>query len=232
MQRLLLADDDIELCQLLGEFLTQEGFEIDVTHDGESAIEKALNNEYDLMVLDVMMPKMNGFDVLRELRPQSQLPVLMLTARVEDVDNIIGLELGADDYLAKPCSPRVLVAHIRAILRRKAMHENEKHLESQDTTLKVGDLEMQLGARSVSCKDKHMIMTSTEYDVLEVLVREAGNVVSKEELTEQALGRKLTQHDRSIDMHVSNLRKKLGPLANGRERIQTVRGVGYLYTRD
>jgi two-component system response regulator CpxR len=232
MQRLLLADDDIELCQLLGEFLTQEGFEIDLTHDGESAIEKALNNEYDLMVLDVMMPKMNGFDVLRELRPQSQLPVLMLTARVEDVDNIIGLELGADDYLAKPCSPRVLVAHIRAILRRKAMHENEKHLESQDTTLKVGDLEMQLGARSVSCKDKHMIMTSTEYDVLEVLVREAGNVVSKEELTEQALGRKLTQHDRSIDMHVSNLRKKLGPLANGRERIQTVRGVGYLYTRD
>ena len=230
MNHILLADDDVELCGMLKEYLEAEGFQVNMAHDGETALSQARTGDYELMILDVMMPQLNGFDVLRELRRDSLMPVLMLTARDEDVDSIIGLELGADDYLPKPCNPRVLVARIRAILRRtQAPTENREGTELPDT-LKLGDLEMQTGSRTVVLAGKPVTMTSTEYSVLEVLLREAGHVVSKAALSERALGRKLTRYDRSIDMHLSNLRKKLGPLANGKERIKTVRGVGYQYT--
>lgn len=230
MNRILLADDDHELCELLKQYLEIEGFEVGVALDGEAALNAALTGDYDLMVLDVMMPLRNGFDVLRELRKNSMMPVLMLTARGEDVDSIVGLELGADDYLPKPCSPRVLVAHIRAIMRRAQTQAGADEGLEPPETIKLGDLEIQTGSRSTLLAGKTVSMTSTEYNVLEILLREAGRVVSKTALSERALGRELTPYDRSIDMHVSSLRKKLGPLAGGKERIKTVRGVGYQYT--
>src|SRR5713226_1468608 len=227
MSRLLLADDDVALSEMLTQYLAAEGFTVDTAHDGEAALAKARAGNYDLVVLDVMMPRKSGFEVLRALRARSLMPVLMLTARGEDVDSIVGLELGADDYLAKPCNPRVLVARIRAILRR-AEGNTER---GAPQTLKLGNLEMHRGTRSVHCHGRAIAMTSTEYSVLEVLLREAGRVVSKADLSERALGRKLTRYDRSLDMHVSSLRKKLGPLGGGEERIKTVRGVGYQYVR-
>jgi len=228
MHRVLLADDDIELTDLLAEYLSQEGFEVDTAHDGKSALQKALDDHYELIILDVMMPELNGFDVLRQLRTQSQVPVLMLTARGEDVDSIVGLEIGADDYLAKPCNPRVLVAHMRAILRRSEM-ATENTAATADS-LTIGDIELQRGARRVLRDGQAVTMTSTEYRVLEVLLEEAGHVVSKQDMSMRALGRELNLYDRSLDMHVSNLRKKLGPLADGEERIKTIRGVGYQYS--
>ena len=229
MTRILLADDDVELCEMLKEYLATEGFGVDTANDGASALAKAMTGNYDMVVLDVMMPKKNGFDVLRELRMHSLTPVLMLTARDEDVDSIVGLELGADDYLGKPCNPRVLVAHIRSILRRAEPPRADQNGGATPEAIRINDLEMHTGSRTITCKGARIEMTSTEYSVLEVLLREAGRVVSKMELSERALGRKLSRYDRSLDMHVSNLRKKLGPLPNGEERIKTVRGVGYQY---
>ena len=227
MPRLLLADDDRELCEMLAEYLRGEGFDVDVAHDGASALAKLPGGDYDLVVLDVMMPGTNGFDVLRELRRKSLMPVLMLTARGSDMDSVVGLELGADDYLPKPCNPRVLVARIRAILRRADHGEPERAAGD----LAAGDVVLQRGARRVLQHGAPVDLTSTEYSVLAVLLEETGRVVSKEALSERALGRKLARYDRSLDMHISNLRRKLGPLPGGEERIQTVRGVGYLYTR-
>lgn len=233
MTQILLADDDEELTQMLSEYLEAEGFRVRLAHDGEAALARVAEGGVALMVLDVMMPRMNGMGVLRSLRSEPQwdrLPVLMLTARGDDVDSIIGLELGADDYLAKPCNPRVLVARIRAILRR-AEHQQGGNTEHAETSVE-GDLEIRHGARKVLLNGQPVSMTSTEFSVLESLVKAAGRVVAKAELSEQALGRPLGRYDRSLDMHVSNLRKKLGPLRNGNERIQTVRGVGYQYTRE
>lgn len=226
--RILLADDDEELCDMLGDYLRREGFDVDCAHDGDAALVSALAGGYDLLVLDVMMPKRDGFDVLRRLRQESLIPVLMLTARGSDVDSILGLELGADDYLPKPCNPRVLMARMRAVLRR-AGAEAEGDGDADD--LAVGDIELQRGARRVRRDGAPIELTSTEFSVLAVLLQSAGRVVGKEALSEQALGRKLTRYDRSLDMHISNLRRKLGALPGGEERIQTVRGVGYLYRR-
>ena len=231
MARILLADDDIELSGMLVDYLAGEGFEVDVAHDGDAALSKALINQYDLLILDVMMPRRNGFDVLRELRTQSQLPVLMLTARGHDVDSIVGLELGADDYLAKPSNPRVMVARIRAILRRAAARAALQNGKDRPDQIVLDDLVMHVGSRTVMCGNHPIDMTSTEFSLLHVLLREAGSVVLKSALSQQALGRKLSRYDRSLDMHVSNLRKKLGPLPDGQERIKTVRGMGYIYTR-
>lgn len=225
--RLLLADDDEELCEMLGEYLRGEGFDIAVVHDGEAALERLAGEAFDLVVLDVMMPRINGLDVLRELRRRSLIPVLMLTARGSDVDSVVGLELGADDYLPKPCNPRVLVARVRAVLRRAGPGDSPHEAD----IVRVRDIELQHGARRVLRNGSPVELTSTEYSVLAVLLDEVGRVVTKESLSEQALGRKLTRYDRSLDMHISNLRRKLGPLPNGEERIQTVRGVGYLYTQ-
>jgi DNA-binding response OmpR family regulator len=227
MARILLADDDIELGDMLTEYLCKEGFEVDVAHDGDTALSKALANPYDLLILDVMMPNRNGFDVLRELRARSLLPVLMLTARGDNVDSVVGLELGADDYLAKPSNPRVMVARIRAILRRVEAHNGNE----RSGQIALDDIVMFTGSRTVTCGNIPISMTSTEFSVLDILLREAGNIVTKAILSERALGRKLSRYDRSLDMHVSNLRKKLGPLPDGQDRIKTVRGVGYIYSR-
>lgn len=231
MSRILLTDDDVELCEMLSEYLTREGFEVQAAYDGETALQKIRAEPFDLIVLDVMMPRKGGFEMLRELRTESLIPVLMLTARGEDVDSIVGLELGADDYLPKPCNPRVLVARIRAILRRSGPKPPEERDNQPPETLCIGDVEMHTGTRSVLCRTEPVALTSTEYSVLEVLLREAGHVVPKTVLCERALGRKLTRYDRSLDMHVSSLRRKLGPTQGGEDRIKTVRGVGYQYLR-
>lgn len=231
MARILLADDDIELSDMLIDYLGKEGFDVDAAYEGDAALAKALANQYDLLILDVMMPNRNGFEVLRELRMQSSLPVLMLTARGDDVDSVVGLELGADDYLAKPSSPRVMVARIRAILRRAEAHPGSLNPNERPGDIAHHDLVMHSGSRTVVRGGLPIPMTSTEFSVLAVLLREAGCVVPKANLSEQALGRKLSRYDRSLDMHVSNLRKKLGPFPDGQERIKTVRGVGYIYSR-
>lgn len=227
MNKILLADDDIELADMLVEYLALEGFSVDTAYDGKSALEKAESGLYDLVILDVMMPELNGFDVLRQLRSHSQVPVLMLTARGDDVDSIVGLEIGADDYLSKPCNPRVLVAHMRAILRRSESGNENTSASAED--LQLEDLYLQRGKRRVLINNQPVSMTSTEYSVLVVLLENAGTVVSKQRLSLEALGRDLSSYDRSLDMHVSNLRKKLGTAKDGHDRITTVRGIGYQY---
>jgi len=224
--RILLADDDVELCGLLSEYLADEGFSVDAVHDGEAAVDSGGAGEYAVIVLDVMMPRLNGFDALRELRRLTQTPVLMLTARGDDVDRIVGLEMGADDYLPKPCNPRELVARLRAILRRARPWSSSKDLSE---TLGAEDLVLHPGTREALLAGLPLSLTSAEFNVIEMLIRSLGRVVSKEDLSEQALGRKLERYDRSIDVHVSNLRKKLGPGSDGEPRIKTVRGRGYLY---
>jgi two-component system response regulator CpxR len=224
---ILVADDDSILSDLLATFLQREGFRITQVFDGEAAVARALATPYDLIVLDVMLPQRDGFDVLRTLRAQIQTPVIMLTARGDDIDRILGLEMGADDYLPKPFNPRELLARIRAILRRSAAGGTAH----EPTTITLGDLTLSLGDRSVRVHGQLVALTSTEFTVLEILVKQAGQIVSKEELSATALARKLGPYDRSLDMHISNLRKKLGPLPHGDTRLKTVRGIGYLYVR-
>ncbi len=232
MNRILVIDDDTELCELLTDYLSGEGFEVQTANRGDQGADRALSEDYALVVLDVMLPNLNGFDVLRKIRQSSQLPVIMLTARGDDVDRIVGLELGADDYLPKPFNPRELVARIRAIQRRT---EDAAGLQSarQDSAaeLSVGDICLCPANRSVKRAGKAVDLTSVEFTLLEVLLRQAGQVISREELVEKALGRRLTAYDRSIDVHVSALRKKLGHQYRDTERIKTVRGVGYLYSQ-
>jgi len=227
MNKVLIIDDDEELCDLVSEYLTVEGFETTAVHDGETGLSRALSGEYDLAVLDVMLPKINGFDVLRNLREQSGLPVLMLTARGDDMERIVGLEIGADDYLPKPFNPRELVARLRAILRR-ASNEDANNLPAEK--INVDDLELSASSRSVKRGGQELAVTSVEFDLLSALLKEAGKVVKKEDLSEHVLERRLSPYDRSLDMHISNLRKKLGSREDGSERIKTVRSVGYIYT--
>ena len=227
--RVLLVDDDVELAELVGEYLIREGFTLDAETDGTHALGRAVSGDYQLTVLDVMLPGISGFDLLRGIRAISQMPVLMLTARGDDVDRIVGLELGADDYLSKPFNPRELVARIRAILRRTqtdARAGGERGVE----TLGVDDVAMDLGRRTVRRAGSPVELTAVEFTLLELLLRAAGTVVRRDELARGALGRALLPFDRSIDVHVSRLRKKLGPRAGGGERIATLRAVGYLYT--
>lgn len=227
MSNLLLADDDEELAKMLADYLQAEGFCVSLAHDGEQALHKALEGSYDLMILDIMMPKMNGLDVLRQLRQQSTLPVIMLTARGDDVDSIVGLELGADDYLGKPASARMLSARIRAVLRRFAAPDSVSARHAP--ALVLDDLHIHQASRTAVLNGRSIALTSTEFSVLASLAGAAGKIVSKQVLCESALGRPLERYDRSIDMHVSSLRKKLGVLHNGQERIKTVRGQGYQY---
>lgn len=226
MNRILIIDDDEELCELVSEFLSVEDFETTFAHDGQSGLERALSGEFDLAILDVMLPKMQGFDVLKNLRQQSDLPVLMLTARGDDAERIVGLEGGADDYLPKPFNPRELVARLRAILRR-VTPDGEEPLPERMT---IDDLEISATARSAKLHGDEVSLTSVEFDLLSALAREAGKVVKKEDLSETVLERSLSPYDRSLDMHISNLRKKLGLRTDGQERIKTVRSVGYIYT--
>lgn len=222
--KLLIIDDDRELCALLRDYLQLEGFDIDAIHDGAQAIELCKGREFDAIVLDVMLPRVQGFDVLRKLREFSTTPVIMLTARGEETDRIVGLEMGADDYLPKPCNPRELAARLRAILRR-----TERSEEREASQLNIDGLTASTAERRVELKGEEIKLTTAEFNVLLVLMRHAGEVVNKEMLSQQALGRALTAYDRSIDVHVSNLRKKLR--GADRELIKNIRGVGYQLTR-
>jgi two-component system response regulator CpxR len=227
MYRLLMIDDDIELCRLLKEYLNHQGFQLDLAHAGHTGLAKARRDSYDLIILDVMLPQLSGFDLLRQLRTAITTPVLMLTARDDEVDSVVGLEIGADDYLAKPCNPRVLLARIRALLRRAEPTYQSRNLSS--ATLSIDDIRLELSSRSLYLQNKLIELTATEFDILAILLKLAGQVVSKQHLYQQGLKRSYSPYDRSLDMHLSNLRKKLGPLANGTARIQTLRNQGYLY---
>lgn len=227
MLKVLLIDDDKELSQLLSEYLQTEGFTIDTAYDGQTALDLALNHSYSAIVLDVMLPVRNGFDVLKNLRQHNQTPVIMLTAKGDTVDRVIGLEIGADDYLAKPCDPRELVARLRAILRRATYKEASN---TGAERLSSGKLSLHLGTRTTLWSGIDVPLTGTEFSVLEILVRRAGQVISKDEMTEQALNRKLTPYDRSIDVHVSNIRKKITAAGSAKDLIINVRGAGYMLT--
>ena len=229
MERLLVIDDDRALCELVREYLEPLGFEIEFVHRGDLGAERALTGKHSLVVLDVMLPGLNGFEVLRKVRTASSVPVLMLTARGDDVDRIVGLEIGADDYLPKPFNPRELAARIRAILRRAPLDKPAEHENSR--TLIIGDVELDAGTRIVRRAGETVELTAVEFDLLEKLLRSAGTIIKREELSSEVLGRNLSPFDRSIDMHISNLRKKLGHHFGAVERIKTVRGVGYIYAQ-
>jgi DNA-binding response OmpR family regulator len=228
MEQVLVIDDDVELCTLVAEYLSTEGFGVECVHDGERGLQRANGGEYTLAVLDVMLPGINGFEVLRRIRATSRLPVLLLTARGEDVDRIVGLEIGADDYLPKPFNPRELVARIRAILRRT--RADGKPTQPAPDIVRVGEVELDPATRTVRHEGRPVDLTSVEFNLLEVLLREAGHVVPRERLVNAVLSRKFSPFDRSIDMHVSKVRKKLGD-AESDEHIKTVRGVGYIFAR-
>jgi DNA-binding response OmpR family regulator len=221
MNSLLIVDDDVELCTLLVERLAEDGFDLSAVHNGIDGLELASNGSYSLVILDVMLPRMGGIDVLKQLRARSSVPVLMLTARGDDIDRIIGLEVGADDYLPKPFNPRELVARIKAILRR--MDERRTDLDK----FTAGDILIDTSLREAYVGDRSLQLTTIEFALLEVLVRNPGRALSREYLTDIALGRRLGAFDRTIDVHISNLRRKLDE-RRGIQRIKTIRGSGYL----
>ena len=220
---ILLVDDDAELCGLLSEFLQREGYSVECEHEGNAGLQKAMQPGVDLVVLDVMLPGIDGFEILRRLRVNSKVPVVMLTARGEDVDRIVGLELGADDYMPKPFNPRELVARIRAVIRRY-----EPRAAAPPNRIEVNGVTLDTGTREVAANGKKVDLTTFEFDILEQLMRSAGHVLSRDALMETFYNRKATPFDRSIDMHISHLRKKI---ENGENLIKTIRGVGYQFCR-
>jgi DNA-binding response OmpR family regulator len=226
--RLLVVDDDRDLCHLVKQYLEAEGFTLSVVHTGVEGAKIAIEGNHDLVVLDVMLPDKKGFDVLREIRTQARTPVLMLTAKGDEFDRILGLELGADDYLPKPFSPRELIARISAILRRSGW-QSESDTSSRPPVVRSGDIDLDLAARTVSRAGEPLKLTSAEFDLLRAFLEAPGQVLTREALVENVLDRKFSPFDRSIDLHISNLRRKLGPQGDGAERIRSVRGVGYLY---
>ena len=226
--RILLVDDDVELAGMLRDYLVRDGFEVLAVPDGESGVAEALSGNFALVVLDVMMPGIGGIEALRRIRAASTVPVLMLTARGDDLDRIVGLELGADDYVPKPCMPRELAARARAILRRSQQGGEQ----ATQAPLVVGPRKVMPAQRRVEWDGEAVELTSTEFNLLEVLARNAGRPVSKAELSEQALGRPLARFDRSIDVHLSSIRHKLGQLPGGRSCIQTVYRQGYQLIRE
>lgn len=222
---LLIIDDDVELSNLLVEYLSPQGYDIDTAYDGEKGLQKAVSgSHFDLILLDVMLPKLDGFEVLKKLRLSHLTPVLMLTAKGDDFDRIFGLELGADDYLAKPFNHRELSARIKAIVRRMEYVPNH----STQQPIQIGDVKVAPVSRSVTCQDSEVEMTSTEFSILHLLMMNCSNLVSKQDISTKVLGRNLQTFDRSIDMHVSNIRKKLNSVLS-KDRIKTVRGSGYIY---
>jgi two-component system response regulator CpxR len=228
MNQVLLIDDDTELVAMFTEYMEQEGFRVACAHDGEAGAREALSGQYAIAILDVMMPRMNGIETLRRIRAASRMPILMLTGRGDDADRILGLELGADDYVTKPCTPRELTARVRAILRRTQGSGNE----GPGITLTVGKLTMLPEQRRATWEGQALELTSTEFNLLEVLARNAGRPVSKNDLSEQGLGRPLARFDRNIDVHLSSLRHKLGTLSDGRSCLQTVYRLGYQLIRE
>ncbi|RKF13130.1 response regulator [Alginatibacterium sediminis] len=223
---LLLVDDDRELSELLSELLELEGYHTEICNNGERALERLKEKSYDLVLLDVMMPEKNGFDVLRELRVSNQQPVLMLTAKGDEFDRVLGLELGADDYLAKPFSERELLARIRAILRRTAKQDSSS---KSDNIIEQHDVHIDIGTQQALCQEQLLDLTSTEFLLLQQLISHPGEVIDKNELSQSVLGKRLQAFDRSLDMHLSNLRRKIPERVDGHPRIKTVRGKGYMW---
>jgi DNA-binding response OmpR family regulator len=224
MERLLLVDDDTELCEILTEYFSADGFVVESAHDGIRGLERARSGDHALVILDLLLPGLRGLEVLQQLRSDSTVPVLILTARGEDVDRVVGLELGADDYLPKPFNSRELMARVRAILRRTRPSRDAHRLE-------VGDVTVDPSTRQAWRDGRTLSLTMAEFVLLETFLRHAGQVLSRDRLAEQVLGRRLSSFDRSIDVHVSNLRKKLGEAAGAREQIRAVRGEGYVFIR-
>lgn len=228
---LLLVDDDRELLDMLCAYLEREGYAVATAHDGRSGLAQALSGSHKLLVLDVMMPDMTGLDVLRALRQSSDLPVIMLTARGDDVDKVVGLELGADDYVPKPCTPRELLARIRAILRRTGQTRAQAPV-AVTGGITVGALSLLPAQRRAEWAGQVLPLTSAEFSILELLARHAGQPVSKGDLSEYALARPLERFDRSVDVHISSIRQKLGTRPDGGSPIQTVFRRGYLLVKD
>ncbi len=228
--KILLIDDDTELCALLSEYLEDEGFDLETSHDGVEGLDKALTGTYALVILDVMLPSCNGFEVLKKIRRQSDLPVLMLTARGDEVDRIVGLEIGADDYLAKPFNPRELIARMRAIFRRTQSTPDGPIKSPAAIKLCVDDIELDMNARTVFKNSKPVDLTATEFNLLHALLQSAGKVISREDLNKAVLQREYSPLDRSIDVHISKLRKKLSAAGDRTEHIKSIRSEGYLYT--
>lgn len=231
VSRLLIIDDDAELCEMLEAYLQSQGFQVESVNRAADGIEQALTGRHALVVLDVMLPGLNGFDVLKQIRARSNVPVLMLTARGDEVDRIVGLEIGADDYLPKPFNPRELVARIRAVLRRAEVALARPGNDQDLGLLSVDDIEMDVGARSVCVDGRGIELTCAEFDLLKMLLQSAGRTVSRKEIARTVLGRHLNPFDRSVDVHISSLRRKLGQPDGEGERIRTIRAVGYLYAR-
>lgn len=224
MNRILLIDDDLGLSELLGQLLELEGFSLTFAHDGKTGLQLALTAEFDLILLDVMLPQMNGFEVLKALRSQKQTPVLMLTARGDEIDRVVGLEIGADDYLPKPFNDRELVARIKAIIRRTQANSTPTSQPHQ-----YGDLNLDPARQEAFCHEQLLLLTGTEFSLLHIMLQNAGELMTKDQLSEQVLGKKLMPFDRSLDMHMSNLRKKLPDRSDGRPRVKTLRGKGYIW---
>src|SRR5580698_8991772 len=225
--RLLIVDDDVELCELVDQYLHSQGFQIDAVHDGLAGVERALSGDYALVILDVMLPGIRGFEVLRQIRAKSALPVIMLTAHGDDVDRIVGLEIGADDYLPKPYNPRELAARIHAVLRRTAASPAKDLLTP--ITILLDDIRLDTRARAARHKARDVELTSAEFELLALFFKSPGQVISRDDLVRGALGRDAEPSDRSLDVHISNLRKKLGTCPDGAERIRAIRNVGYVY---
>jgi two-component system OmpR family response regulator len=222
MQRVLLIDDDIELSNLLGDFIRLEGFAVIIENNPTNGLTLATSSQVDIVVLDVMMPKLDGIEFLRKIRAKSNLPIMLLTAKGDDDSRIVGLELGADDYVTKPCTPREIVARIRAILRRTS-----SKLVAETKAIKVGKLVIYPQQRLAEWDRQPIELTSTEFNLLEVLAKDAGKVVKKDDLSIRGLGRPLVKYDRSIDVHMSSIRQKLGGEESGNQFIQTIYRIGY-----
>ena len=230
MTTILLIDDDTELTSLLGEYLEQEGFRVRIANDGERALGRIVDSRADIVVLDIMMPKVDGLQVLRRIRAESTVPVLMLTARGDEADRIKGLDLGADDYLAKPCSPAELAARVRAILRRAL--PVEATAGDSLSVQREGPLSIDRQRRVVTWAASPIALTGVEFNILDVLVTQAGRPVSRADLSQQGLGRPLAAYDRAVDVHVSSIRQKIGCFEDGRSPIQSLRGVGYVFVKE
>ena len=230
MTTVLLVDDDLELTALLSQYLVSEGFDAHAVHDGELGAAEAVSGRYDVVVLDIMLPRLSGIEALRRIRAQSQVPVLMLTARGDNIDRIVGLDMGADDYVPKPSSPGELVARIRAILRRTDARRVQAPAPSG--VLQAGELVLQPGSQKATWFGAPLELTGTEYRLMEVLARHAGTLVSKQDISQEAFGRPLARFDRRIDVHISSIRQKLGTRADGQSWIQSVRGLGYQLLKD
>ena len=237
MPKILLVDDDIELTELLAELLSLEGFDVKVVHNGQEALNELEENVYDLVLLDIMMPILNGIETLKQLRQKLTTPVLMLSARDDDIDRVLGLELGADDYLPKPFNDRELVARIKAILRRTSSVSNISDSvtipvtlapEDGSKQLSFGGVELHPGRQQATFEGKDLELTGTEFALLQILIRNPGQILSRELLSLEILGKRLTPYDRAIDMHISNLRKKLPERNDNLPWFKTLRGRGYL----